>query len=300
MQTKLIVNPYSNKGHTLALLPQISDTLQKLGVVFDVVQTEAPGHATELVQQAVAKGYERVVAVGGDGTCNEIANGLLTITSPERSVILGVIPSGSGNDWAYILGIPFDIDQACAVLKNGSERMIDVGQVTVDGQPRIFVNSVGLGFDAEVAIDTKQTKWFRGFALYLWSVFRVLVFGRWPYHAQFSFNSESHQQPLTLLTVANGVRAGGGFLLTPEARLDDGLFDICYAPQMSRLSLLHLLPKTLKGTHIHHRAVTMARSTKIELFVETGIPGHIDGEILCVDGRHFVFEIFSSALRVWT
>ena len=155
MQTKLIVNPYSNKGHTLTLLPQISGTLQKLGVAFDVVQTEAPGHATELVQQAVAKGYERVVAVGGDGTCNEIANGLLTITSPERSAILGVIPSGSGNDWAYILGIPFEIDQACAVLKNGSERMIDVGQVTVDGQPRIFVNSVGLGFDAEVAIDTK-------------------------------------------------------------------------------------------------------------------------------------------------
>jgi diacylglycerol kinase (ATP) len=127
----------------------------------------------------------------------------------------------------------------------------------------------------------------------------VLAFGKWPYHAQFSLNGESHQHPITLLTVANGVRAGGGFYLTPEARLDDGLFDICYAPQMSRLSLLHLLPKTLKGTHIHHQAVTMTRSSKIELFVETGIPGHIDGEILCVDGRHFVFEIFPSALRVW-
>jgi diacylglycerol kinase family enzyme len=127
----------------------------------------------------------------------------------------------------------------------------------------------------------------------------VLAFGKWPYLTQFSLNGESHQHPITLLTVANGVRAGGGFYLTPEARLDDGLFDICYASQLTRLRLLHLLPKTLKGTHIHHQAVTMARSSKVELFAETGIPGHIDGEILCVDGRHFVFEILPSALRVW-
>jgi diacylglycerol kinase (ATP) len=299
MQTKLIVNPYSNKGNTLNLLPQITNTLQKLGVEFDLAQTQAPGQAIELAQQAVANGYERVVAVGGDGTCNEIANGLLAAARHGHTAMLGVIPTGCGNDLAYTLDIPFDINQACAVLKDGSERVIDVGRVTVDGQPRIFVNSVGLGFDAEVAIDTKRTKRLRGFGLYLWSVFRVLAFGKWPYHAQFSLNGESHQHPITLLTVANGVRAGGGFYLTPEARLDDGLFDVCYAPQMSRLSLLHLLPKTLKGTHIHHQAVTMTRSRKIELFVETGIPGHIDGEILCVDGHHFDFEILAGALRVW-
>jgi diacylglycerol kinase (ATP) len=299
MRTQLIVNPQAYRGRAVALLPQITNTLQQLGVEFDLKQTEAPGRATELARQAVAGGYERVVVVGGDGTCNEVVNGLLIAAQQRHSTIVGIIPAGSGNDWAYALDIPFDISRACAILKNGSERVIDVGLVTVDGQPRIFVNSVGLGFDAEVAVDTKQTKRLRGFGMYLWSVFRVLIFGKWPYPAQFSLNGETYQHPLTLLTVANGVRAGGGFILTPEAQLDDGLLDVCYASQLSKWALLNLLPKTLNGTHIHHRAVTLARVSQVEVTVETGIPGHIDGEILCIDGRHFDFEILPQALRVW-
>ncbi|MBN1219014.1 MAG: diacylglycerol kinase family lipid kinase [Anaerolineae bacterium] len=299
MRTRLIVNPVSDKGHTLALLPEIIGTLQQLGIEVELAQTQAPGHAIELAQKAVAAGFERVVAVGGDGTCNEVANGLLLAPQQASLTIMGLIPTGSGNDWACSLGVPLDIAQACAVLKNGSKRVIDVGRVTVDGQPRIFVNSVGLGFDAEVAVDTKCARFLRGFAMYLWSVFRVLMSGRWPYQAQFSFNGKSHQQPITLLTVANGVRAGGGFYLTPNAEIDDGLFDICYAPQLSRLSLLNLLPKTLNGTHIHHRAITMDRSSRVEVLVENGIPGHIDGEILCIDGHRFEFEIIPRALQVW-
>jgi diacylglycerol kinase family enzyme len=135
--------------------------------------------------------------------------------------------------------------------------------------------------------------------MYLWSVFRILAFGQWPYPAQFSFNGQSHQHPLTLLTVANGVRSGGGFYLTPNAKIDDGLFDICYVPQLSKLSVLNLLPKTLNGSHIHHPAVTIARSDKVEVLIEKGIPGHIDGEILCAKGRRFDFEILPEALQVW-
>ena len=104
---------------------------------------------------------------------------------------------------------------------------------------------------------------------------------------------------MTDLTVANGRRAGGGFYLTPDAEMDDGLFDICYASELSMLSLLNLLPKTLKGTHIHHPAVTMARTDKVEVVVESGIPGHIDGEILCIAGHCFEFEVLPNALRIW-
>jgi YegS/Rv2252/BmrU family lipid kinase len=299
MRTQLIINPTSDKGHTLTLLPQITNVLRQLDIEFDTIQTEALGHAIELAQQAVINGYERVVAVGGDGTCNETANGLLQAAQQGHTAVFGLIPTGSGNDWAYALGIPLDLAQACVTLKNGSSRVVDVGRVTVDGQPRIFVNSVGLGFDAEVTVDTKRSKMLRGFAMYLWSVLRVLAFGQWPYPARFCFNDQSHQHPLTLLTVANGVRCGGGFYLTPDAELDDGLFDICYAPQLSKLSLLNLLPKTLNGSHIHHPAITIARSDKVEVFIEKGIPGHIDGEILCVKGRHFDFEILPNALQVW-
>lgn len=299
MRTQLIVNPSSDQGQTLTLLPEITDTLQYLDVAFDVTQTEGPEHAIELAQQAVAHGYERVVAVGGDGTCNEVANGLLLATQQGMSAIMGLIPSGSGNDWACALGIPLDVAQACAILKQGSERMVDVGQVIVDGQNRIFVNVVGLGLDAEVAVDTRRSKFLRGFMRYLWSVFRVLLFGQWPYEAEFSFNGRGQRHPITLLTVANGIRAGGGFYLTPDAKMDDGLLDICYARQLSRLSLLNLLPRTFNGTHIHHPAVTIARAERVEVLVKTGIPGHIDGEILCLAGRHFDFEVIPRALRIW-
>ncbi len=299
MRTRLIVNPTSDQGHTLDTLPRILQTLEQFGLDFDVVQTRSPGHAGQLAQAAAVDGIERIVAVGGDGTCNEIANGLLTWEKPVPLPILGLIPSGSGNDWAVSLNIPLDVDQACALLNNGSERVIDVGRVTVDHTSRFFVNTVGLGLDAEVAIDTRRIRWLRGFPRYLVSVFRVLLFGRWPYPVQFSYNQEQIQQPVVLLTVANGTRAGGGFLLTPDAKMDDGLFDICYAPQISRLRLMNLLPKALKGTHIYDPVVTMARSGRVEVFAQAGIPGHIDGEILCAAGRQFQFELLPDALRVW-
>jgi len=299
MRTRLIVNPSSDQGHTLVVLPQITGSLQQLEIEFDVVQTKAPGHAITLAQQAVADGIERVVAVGGDGTCNEIANGLITVADENGSAIMGLIPSGSGNDWAVALGIPLDIAGACGVLKYGSEQMIDMGRVTVDGIARYFVNIVGLGLDAEVAQDTQRTTWLRGFPRYLLSVLRVLIAGQWPYPTKFCYNGRQHQQPLVLMAVGNGTRAGGGFLLTPDAKMDDGLFDICHATQMSRLRLLNLLPKVLKGAHIYHPLVTMARSDVVDVVVEVGIPGHIDGEILCGAGRQFKFEILPNALRVW-
>lgn len=299
MRTKLIVNPHSNRGGTQALLPKITDTLRQLGVEFELEQTRAPGQATEFARQAALHGYERVVAIGGDGTCNEVVNGLLIAAQEGHSAIMGIVPTGSGNDLAYALRIPSDTIQACNVLKNGAERIVDVGRVSVDGQTRFFANVIGLGLDAEVALDTKKAKLLRGFFMYLWSAFRVVAFGKWPYQAQFSLNGQQHQVAVTLFTVANGVRAGGGFRLTPNAKLDDGLLDICYALELSRLGVLNLLPKALRGTHIYHQSVTLDRSNKVEVAVEKGIPGHIDGEILCVDGQHFEFEVLPEALRVW-
>jgi len=297
---KLIVNPRSNKGRTAALLSEIIHHLRHLEIEFEVQKTEAPGQATDFAQQTVPERYRRVIAVGGDGTWHEIVNGLLIAAQKGgQAPTLGIIPTGSGNDLAHSLGIPSDIDQACTILKNGSERAIDVGRVTVDGKPHFFVYNVGLGLDAEVALTTRKTRILRGFLMYLGSALWVVAFGRWPYQAKFSFNNTQHEQTITLFTVANGQRSGGGFFFTPEAKLDDGLLDICYASRLSRLGVLNLLPKTFKGTHIHHQAVILRQSNKVDIFVEAGIPGHIDGEILCILGRHFTFEILPKALRVW-
>ena len=134
--------------------------------------------------------------------------------------------------------------------------------------------------------------------MYLWSALQIIGFGKWPYQVQFSLAGQQYEQWITLFTVANGIRAGGGFYLTPTARLDDGLLDVCYATRLSTLGALQLLPQTLKGTHTTHAKVTMSQAERVELFVERGIPAHIDGEILCVAGQQFVFETLPEALPV--
>lgn len=298
MRTMLIVNPHSAGGRTRALLPEIAERLRQLNIDFDLEQTAGPGQAVELARQATLAGYGRLVAVGGDGTLHEVANGLLEMDR-EKSVVLGLIPGGSGNDFAAALGIPAAPAAACDRLKDGSVRLVDAGRVTVDGDCRYFVNNVGLGLDAEVTIASTRTRYLRGLALYLSSALPVIAFGRWPYTLQFWINDQERRQPITLLTVANGTRVGGGFFLTPHAKLDDGLFDICYAAGLSRLETLKLLPRAIKGTHLDHPAVTITRSAAVKIVSESGVPAYVDGEVLCTAGRHFELEILPRALSVW-
>ncbi|MEM7033483.1 MAG: diacylglycerol kinase family protein [Chloroflexota bacterium] len=300
MLTKLIVNPQSHQGRAGKLLPEITYWLSELAVTVDVEQTQAPGHAVSLAQQAVHQGFERIVAVGGDGTCHEVANGLLLATQDENVASLGVIPVGSGNDFAYALGLPTDIKAACTILKQGSIRIIDAGRVIVDGKPHFFVNGVGLGLDAEVNIYASTVKVLQGAARYFWGALRIIAVGEWPYPAQITLDTPQPEQLITLLTVSNGVRAGGGFYLTPNAQLDDGFLDVCYATRVSKLGAFTLFPKTMKGTHLDHPAVTMMRTDKVIVRATTGIPGHIDGEILCVKGHHFEFEILPRILKIWS
>jgi diacylglycerol kinase (ATP) len=300
MPTKFIINPAANRGRTEERLAQIMDQVRHLETEFDVVQTEAPGQAIELARQAAGRGYKRIVAVGGDGTCNEVVNGLMMAAEDGHRAALAVIPSGSGNDFAYALGVPEDVDAAFLRLRHGSERMVDVGRVTVDERPRFFGNGVGLGLDAEAALEASQAKYFHGFLLYLWSVLKTVGFGNWPYDVKITLNETKYDQAVTFFAVGNGPRAGGGFFPTPGAKIDDGLFEVCLAQAVSKPKALHLLPKVVNGTHIHDKTIAISAASRIEFEAETGIPGHIDGEILCAAGRHFLFEIVPRALRVWT
>ncbi len=299
MKTKVIINPQAGRGRGARALPQIHNILKNLNIAFDSVKTGEPRQAIALAQQAARDGYARIVAVGGDGTCNEVVNGLFAAAEQGHPAVMGIIPVGSGNDFAYALGIPPEVEDACRVLKHGSEKLVDLIRVTVDGQPRLCSNGTGIGFDGEVVADLQKGRYLHGFLMYLWSVLRVLMFGRWPYKMTLRFNNARINQEITLITVANGTRAGGGFLLTPNAKLDDGLMDICYANALSKAGVLNLLPRTFNGSHIHQKTITMATTPSIAITVEKGAPAHIDGEVLCTAGREFVFELLPRRLSVW-
>jgi len=301
VRTKLIANPEAGKGHAGKVLPQIQGCLARHGVEYDLVHTRAPGHGIELARQAAMDGYERVVAVGGDGTTDEVANGLLFAAEEGYQSVLGAIPAGSGNDFSYAVGIPPDPEGACRRLVEGQVRAVDVIRVTVDGQPRIFDNSAGIGYDADVLLETRKVNWLRGFPLYLWAVFRVLATNsKWPYPMRITVDGQTlPYQAVTLITIANGPRAGGGFLLAPDARPDDGLLDVCVADQLGRLGILRLLPHAMKGTHKGKKSVTMLQGRHVLIEGGRGLPGHVDGEVLCAQGHCIEFEILPRRLRVW-
>ncbi len=299
MKTKIILNPNAGQGHGAKVLPEIETQLHAHGIPFELEQTAAPRQANRIAAQAAADGFERIVAVGGDGTVNEVVNGLMDAQAQGHSAVLGVIPIGSGNDFAFALNIPADIEKACAILQKGSPRRVDIGKVTVDGLPWFFDNGVGVGFDGEVVVDLQESRSLQGFLMYLWSVFRVLFKGRWPFEMEISIDGQTVRQPITLITVANGLRAGGGFLLTPDAKPDDGKLDICYANGLSKLGVLNLLPRTINGSHVRQKTVTIATGTRIKIVVPASAPAHIDGEVLTAHGETFIFEILPKALQVW-
>ncbi len=301
LRTQLIVNTAAGRGRAGKVWHRIETYLARYGVEYALSYTQAPGQGVDIARRAATAGFERVVAVGGDGTTDEVANGLLLAAEEGHQAMLAVIPVGSGNDFSYAVGIPANLEKACQRLAEGRVRAVDVIQVTVDGQPRIFDNSVGIGYDADVLLETHKIESLRGFPLYLWAVFRVLATNKWPYPMHITVDGQPlPHHAVTLITVANGPRAGGGFYLTPDAKPDDGLLDVCVADQLGRLGILHLLPHAMRGTHKGKKSVTMLQARHVLIEGERGLPGHVDGEVLCTKGRRIEFEILPGRLKVWS
>lgn len=300
MRTQFIVNSTAGRGLAAQLLGRLQTLLARYGVEGEVVHTQAPGHAVELARQAALTGYERVVAMGGDGTINQVANGLLSV--PECQAVLGILPAGSGNDFAHAMSIPKDLEGACQRLVEGRVATVDVIRVTVDGQTHLYCNAVGIGLDAEVLLETLKITRLRGFALYGWALMKILFTnGHWPYPMRIWVDDrELPHRAVTLITVANGQRVAGGFRLTPQARTDDGLLDVCLAGPVDRFNMIfRFLAKAAKGTHIREKEVTSLQGRRVVIEGLEGLPAHMDGEVLCTAGRRVEFEILPGRLKVW-
>lgn len=262
-------------------------------------RTQAPKHAITLAEEAVRDGCELVVAIGGDGTVNEVVNGLMNADHRGESTTLGVIPVGSGNDFAWFAGIPLDLDAACRRLFNGRTRVVDVGHIReADGRQRYFDNGCGIGFDAQVGLEVQKLKWLRGFSIYLVGVLKTLIFHHQAPPLRICLDERELTRPTMMLSVTNGRRAGGGFLITPQAELDDGWLDICITGELSRLGMLRVIPRFMRGTHVTHKQIQMDRAHRVT--VEAPVPQaiHLDGEIFATDARQFEISVIRGALRV--
>jgi len=291
---KLIANPMAGRGRGGKILPQVQEALNRAGLEFSEAVTTKPLEAIDLARQAAEEGYQLVVALGGDGTSHEVANGLLL--SGNSEVALGMVPIGTGNDFASMFDTPTDPAQVARRLREGKTRLIDIGRVG----DRYFVNALGIGFDALAAVEAlKIQHLLSGMPLYLAAVLITLREYEIP-HITVEFDGQRLSMPMTMLVVANGKREGGGFLIAPDAENDDGIFDICLARGLGRLGILRLLPEVMRGTHVDKEPVTMAKAKRVVLDSPDPLPVHADGEILYTVAHHLEIEIIPRRLRVIT
>lgn len=288
MRLLVIVNPASSRGDTQRVEAAIHTAFATHHLAFEVVRTEHRGHAKQLVADH-GRDFDGVVAVGGDGTLHEIVQTL----DVERHV-LGLIPRGSGNDFAWMNGWPADIGACAARIAAAQERRIDLG--LWDGGR--FHTSVGVGFEARVTYESHRIKNLRGPAIYLAALARVLH-DLQTYPVCIDWSAGTWSGEMLLASIGNGARVGGAFRMTPDARNDDGMLDMCLAPKLGLLALLRLLPRTFNGSHTRSRHVRLCRGPRIRITSTEGMPVHIDGEMVGLDIKALDLQLAGRALRTF-
>ena len=295
-------------GVALRARVPIERALHSVGALFDLVETAGPGDATAQAHEAAAEGYDAIVAVGGDGTAHEVVTGLVEASKASGGWHAGrpcgplaVIPIGTGNDYAWRLGIPAnDVDAACRVLISGRRRRVDLGQVVDEyGRVEIFNNHLGSGFEAATAIESLKIRRFRGLLLYLVAGLRAIPQYSKGRLATIRYGDQVQTRRILLASVANGGRTGGGFNIAPDARLDDGQLDLVLADSSNVATILYLLPHFLAGTHVHQkRYVALDRTRHVVIEAPDGIPVHLDGEIFRSDTRRLEVTVLPGRLEV--
>ena len=298
----VIVNPVAGSGAGERSIPRIEHLLVAHALNFDLVHTARPGHAIDLAREAAPAGYDVVVAAGGDGTVNEVINGLMAFKLAGGSPpALGVLCVGRGNDFAVIAGVSQDLDHACQVLSDDRRRVIDIGRVVGGRFPegRYFGNCVGVGFDAIGTIEAAKLPRLGGFLSYLIAVLKtIFLYYRAPV-ATIVHEGQTITQPSLPISIMNGRRLGGGFHLAPDAEPDDGLFDLCIAHEVSRPRMFALLPHFLRGTQATQPEVATGRASRISITSLGGpLPAQTDGEIMSVDGQHLEVELLPRQLEL--
>lgn len=299
---QIIINPVAGRGSANRYLPQIEEKLKSLNLDYQVTLTEYPWHAAEISQRAVAEGFDVVVAAGGDGTSNEVLNGLMLAKNAGLgSACMGVLCIGRGNDFAFSMGIPTHWEAGCETLAKNHRRPFDVGYVVGGLYPegRYFGNGVGVGFDTVVGFEAVKLTHLHGFPSYIVAALRTIYLYFDAPTVQIELDGETITQPALLVSLMNGRRMGGGFMMAPESLSDDGLFDLCITGKISRLGVFALIPRFMKGSQKGHPAVQFKRSRKVDIKAIQGtLPAHADGETLCTRGDQLTLEILPRCLEL--
>ena len=300
----LIVNPVSGRGFAGRSLPLMEEELKKRNIDYKLVLTEHPWHAADLAEQGARDGYDAVIIASGDGTANEVLNGLMRAKlAGFDKTAMGQIAVGTGNDFAYGMGIPGGVDIGCKILAENFRQKVDVGFVKGGDYPdgRYFGNGVGIGFDAETGFVAAKIRWMRGLLLYLVAaVETVFIYYKAP-TVQLHYEGKEIVQPALMISIMNGRRMGGGFFFAPKGDPTDGWFDMCIARSASQLRIFGLIPYFMKGTQATQKEVQMDKGRKITAMAVSGeMPVHCDGETVSYKCKELTIELLPAQIEFIT
>lgn len=298
MPAKVILNPYSARWQAQARWPEAEAALRAAGVEFDLVVSERPGHLTELAAQAVRDGFSPIIAAGGDGTIGEVVNGLARAArSPSEPIgPLGILPLGTANDLVSNLGLPTDLAAAARVIAAGHTRDMDLCRAN----DHYFANNAAVGLEPTVTVIQQGMVRFKGIVRYLVAALTAIM--RNPsWQAHIEWDGGSYDGPLSLVTVGNGARTGGVFFMAPHADPFDGKLTFVYAYRPTSLSMLAILPKTMKpgpGSYIEADGVHEINSTWLKVRLDRPSPAHGDGELFSMGLTEVEYRVEPGRLKV--
>ncbi len=298
----IVVNPAAGQGTAGTRLPHLRERLVALGLDHSIELTGGRWHAAEIARAASLDGFTVIAAAGGDGTCNEVLNGIMEAKGAgARGPALAVLPIGRGNDFAFGAGAARRLEDALQALAAGRRRPLDVGRVVGGDFPegRFFGNGVGIGFDTLVGLEAARMRRLRGATAYAWAAVRTLATYSGAPLVRVRFGEEEVVQRAALVSLMNGRRMGGAFFMAPAAATDDGLLDLCMAGPPNRRTMVRLFVSFMRGTQAASRHVTIGRARELTVeALEGALVTHADGETICTAGSSLRVECLPRQLDI--
>ncbi|MDD3902730.1 MAG: diacylglycerol kinase family protein [Sphaerochaeta sp.] len=301
----VLFNPHAAKGKADKCQQKIADIFKRGGFEPTIFLTQKEKGASELAYQATLDGKKTIIAAGGDGTVNEVSDGILRAVAEKGMEVprMGVVPIGRGNDFAWGMGIPRDVEKACMIIMKGNVRKIDAGLTYGGKYPlgRYFVNGEGVGFEPLVNFIASDFKHVSGTLSYVLALIRILMHYPQPYHVHLTLDGKETVLDTQQLSICNGRRMGSAFIMGPDAIFDDGFFDVVFANRPVKSSrLVPVALRFFKGTQVNLPIFSVVRAKSITLVSKNNpMPVHVDGEEISKGCMEFKTELLPRILSVF-
>ncbi len=283
----IIFNPTAGKGAAAKGLPDVHSFLKTRDIQYQLIETGKAGDAVEIAKKYAQKQNTAIIAAGGDGTCNEVINGLM-LGKGETVPTFGVLPMGRGNDFAYGGKVPAELNDALDILVQGKTSPMDVGLIKGGLYPegRYFGNGIGIGFDTIVGLEAAKMPHIHDALGYVFGTVKTLIkFSDSP-EVEISYNGNTTVLRTIQISIMNGKRMGGLFYMAPEAVNNDGKLDLCMVTHLSRGKLIKTIIHYTKGTQRGLHGITMDRADSFSIKALKGsLIAHADGETICTESK---------------